>query len=146
MGRRHAPIDLTPDQFRALGHRLVDHIGDFLDSLPARAVAPGLSPSQARARLGPRGMPDEGADPTALVDDAARLLFEQFGKPDSDVQEGPARKLQFAGPVCILDAYLYPRAGGGEPVVTYLDARQPDGRDFDRASCVAALSRRPEAR
>jgi hypothetical protein len=24
-------------------------------------------------------------------------------------------------------------------VVTYLDARQPDGRDIDRASCVAAL-------
>ena len=81
-----------------------------------------------------------------VIGRTARLLFEQFGKPDSDVQEGPARKLQFAGPVCILDAYLYPRAGGGEPVVTYLDARQPDGRDFDRASCVAALSRRPEAR
>ena len=81
-----------------------------------------------------------------MIGRTARLLFEQFGKPDSDVQEGPARKLQFAGPICVLDAYLYPRAGGGEPVVTYLDARQPDGRDFDRASCVAALLKQKEAR
>ena len=77
----------------------------------------------------------------------ARALVGQFGNPDLDLREGPARKLQFLGPACVLDAYLYPpRSGRGEPVVTYLDARQPDGRDFDRASCVAALSRRPEAR
>jgi hypothetical protein len=81
-----------------------------------------------------------------VIGRTAKLLIDQFGKAESDVQEGPARKLQFAGPICVLDAYLYPRAGGGEPVVTYLDARQPDGRDFDRASCVAALLRRQEAR
>jgi hypothetical protein len=62
-----------------------------------------------------------------------------FGKADLDVREGAARKLQFASPACVLDTYLYPPAAGGEPIVTHIDARLPDGRDFDRASCVAAL-------
>jgi hypothetical protein len=70
----------------------------------------------------------------------ARLLEAQFGKPVLDVREGPARKLQFAAPGCVLDAYLYPRAAGSEPIVTHVDARLPDGRDLDRASCVAALT------
>jgi hypothetical protein len=76
----------------------------------------------------------------------ARLLEAQFGKPVLDVREGPARKLQFAVPACVLDAYLYPRAAGGEPIVTHVDARLPDGRDFDRSSCVAALTAARQAR
>jgi len=70
----------------------------------------------------------------------AAALISRFGSPELDVREGSARKLQFANRVCVLDAYLYPRAGGGEPVVTHIDARFPDGRDMDRASCVASLS------
>ena len=69
----------------------------------------------------------------------ARTLETQFGRPALDVREGNARKLQFAGPACVLDAYLYPPRGGGDPIVTHVDARLPDGRDLDRASCVAAL-------
>ena len=69
----------------------------------------------------------------------ARALTALFGEPELDVREEQARKLQFAGPICVLDAYLYPKSGR-EPVVTYVDARQPDGRDIDRASCVAALA------
>ncbi len=76
----------------------------------------------------------------------ARALAALFGTPDQDVKEDGARRLQYAGPFCILDAYLYPARSGAEPVVTYLDARQPDGKDIDRASCVAALVRRKEAR
>ncbi len=76
----------------------------------------------------------------------ARSLETLFGKPDLDVREGTARKLQFISPVCVLDTYLYPPRGGGDAIVTYMDARLPDGRDMDRASCVAALSRREEAR
>lgn len=72
----------------------------------------------------------------------ARMLEAQFGKPALDVREGPARKLQFGGPACVLDTYLYPPKGGGEPIVTHIDARLRDGRDLDRASCVAALTRR----
>jgi hypothetical protein len=76
----------------------------------------------------------------------ARGLAGLFGTPDQDVKEEGARRLQYAGPFCILDAYLYPPRGGVEPVVTYVDARQPNGKDIDRASCVAALVRRKEAR
>jgi hypothetical protein len=72
----------------------------------------------------------------------ARMLETQFGKPALDVREGPARKLQFLGAACVLDAYLYPPKGGGEPIVTHIDARLRDGRDIDRASCVQSLTRR----
>jgi len=97
---------------------------------PPPAVAP---PPQA---FRPAGL-------EAVMGATAQRLIAQFGNPDLDLREGPARKLQFLGPACVLDAYLYPPRGGrGEPVVTHVDARQPDGREMDRASCVAALSAR----
>jgi hypothetical protein len=76
----------------------------------------------------------------------ARALISLFGTPNQDMREEPARKLQYASSVCVLDAYLYPPAPGREPVVTHVDARLPTGEDIDRASCIAALSRRKEAR
>ena len=71
----------------------------------------------------------------------ATQLTRLFGQPDADVREGSGRKLQFSSGICVLDAYLYPQGAAG-PLVTWLDARQPDGSAIDRASCVAALSRR----
>lgn len=71
----------------------------------------------------------------------ARALVALFGTPGLDIREGTASKLQFLGPICVLDLYLYPPRRGAEPLVTHVDARLPDGRDMDRASCVAALSR-----
>jgi hypothetical protein len=73
----------------------------------------------------------------------ARGLTALFGRPDADLIEGPARKLQFGSGICVLDAYLYPPPSGrGDAVVTHVDTRQRDGSAIDRASCVAALSRR----
>lgn len=71
----------------------------------------------------------------------AGALIALFGQPEADLREGAARKLQFVGRECVLDAYLYPK-GSAAPVVTYLDTRLPDGGEIDRAACVAALSRR----
>jgi hypothetical protein len=80
----------------------------------------------------------------------AAALTALFGQPDADVREGTARKLQFQSGICVLDTYLYPpksgESGGTEPRVTYLDAREPDGSPIDRASCVAALTRRDGGR
>ena len=74
-----------------------------------------------------------------IGNDAAGLI-RQFGQPRLDIVEGDARKLQFSGTACVLDAYLYPPMAGKEPLATYIDARRPsDGQDVDRAACIAAL-------
>jgi len=105
------------------------------------SAAPVLTPPPV-AR--PIAVPVTGLE--RVIGKDARNLVGLFGDADQDVRELGSRRLQFSGPICILDAYLYPPAKGKEPLVTYVDARQPDGRDIDRASCVAALTRRPEAR
>lgn len=86
-------------------------------------------------------LPYTGAGLERVIGQNAAGLTQVFGQPDADVREGNARKLQFQGPICVLDAYLYPK-GSAEPRVTYVDAREPDGSAIDRASCVAALTRR----
>jgi hypothetical protein len=79
-----------------------------------------------------------------VIGRTARYLENQFGKADLEVREGTARKLQFSGPACVLDAYLYPPKAGGEPIVTHVDARRLDGSDFDRASCAMALVKKAQ--
>ncbi|WP_315760356.1 hypothetical protein [Sphingomonas sp. Y38-1Y] len=81
-----------------------------------------------------------------VLGQTANALTQLFGTPDAEVTEGTGRKLQFGSGICVLDAYLYPKQGGGVPVVTHVDARQRDGRAIDRASCVAALTRRTGGR
>jgi hypothetical protein len=108
--------------------------------VPPAAQAPPVPASAPPPRpYGPAGL-------EAVLGATAAALVAQFGQPDLDAREGPARKLQFLGPACVLDVYLYPPRGDrGEAVVTHVDARLPDGREMDRSSCVAALSRRREA-
>jgi hypothetical protein len=78
-----------------------------------------------------------------VIDKDANELLRRFGAPQLDVHEGDMRKLQFAGEPCVLDVFLYPLKPGAAPVATYVDARRAsDGRDVDRAACIAALMRR----
>ena len=88
----------------------------------------------------PPPLPTSGLE--RVMGQNAAGLTQLFGAPDADVREGTARKWQFQGNFGVLDTYLYPGKGGGEPKVTYVDTRQPDGSPIDRASCVAALERR----
>jgi hypothetical protein len=77
-----------------------------------------------------------------VIGAGADQLIRQFGKPRLDILEGDARKLQWTATACILDAYLYPLQQGQQPVATHVDARRGDGRDVDKAACVAALRQR----
>lgn len=75
--QRTAPLDLHPDEFRALGHRLIDRIADFLTSLPQRPVTTGASPSTIQETLSAaRPLPKHGSDPARLLEAAADLLFD----------------------------------------------------------------------
>ena len=98
-------------------------------------VRPGRTPRTAAPQIVP------GVEGVIGVDAAG--LIRQFGPPRLDIIEGDARKLQWSGPACVLDAYLYPPAVGREPLTSYIDARRPsDAQDVDRAACIAALRQR----
>jgi hypothetical protein len=100
---------------------------------PAGVTPPRLPPVPAINRVGLE----------RVLGQNARMLTQLFGAPSLDFTEGPARKMQFGSGICVLDAYLYPpKEGRGEAVVTHVDARQRNGSAIDRASCVAALTRR----
>ena len=74
--QRDAPIAMTPEEFRTLGHALVDSIAGFFGSLPDRPVTQGASPGEIRALLdADRTLPETGMDAGALLRSAADLLY-----------------------------------------------------------------------
>jgi glutamate/tyrosine decarboxylase-like PLP-dependent enzyme len=69
-------LDMTPDEFRRVGHQLVDRIAEQLARMPQGPVTPAESGTVVRSALGAeRGLPDKGAEPEALLANAAELLF-----------------------------------------------------------------------
>lgn len=119
---------------------------------PALTLAPALllaacatpSTQTGEAPVASKPMRHEAGLERVLGKTAVQLTA-LFGDADLDGHEGSTRRLQFVGPACVLDAYLVPEKAGAEPTVTYVDARLPSGDDIDRASCIAALTRRAAA-
>lgn len=72
----------------------------------------------------------------------ANELIEHFGRPRLQIVEGEGLKLQFAGPNCLLDVYLYPPGSGGTPRATHIEARNMQGSDVSTQSCAASIERR----
>ncbi|MGA7733794.1 MAG: aspartate aminotransferase family protein [Chloroflexia bacterium] len=127
-GSRRAPIEMTPGQFRDLGHRLVDRIADFMAAMPEGKVTPGESPRQVREALGARlGLPERGSDPAALLDEATDLLFEHslfIGHPRfmGFITSSPAPIGTLAD---LLSAAVNPNVGGWvlSPMATEIEAQ-----------------------
>ncbi len=73
----------------------------------------------------------------------AAALTSRFGQPRIDLAEGDARKLQFAGPTCVLDIYLYPVAAAAEPTATHVAARlRQGGAPADPGDCLREVEQR----
>jgi aromatic-L-amino-acid/L-tryptophan decarboxylase len=70
------PLAMDPEEFRRLGHDLVDDIAAFLASLPDRPVTRNAGPSEVRGLLPEGDLPATGADAGPLLRDTARLLFD----------------------------------------------------------------------
>ena len=73
---RIAPLEMTPSEFRRVGRHLVEHIAEFLCTLPSRPVTPNESPNVIREALGTGSLPEQGAEAKDLLEEAANLLFE----------------------------------------------------------------------
>ncbi len=73
---RSAPSDLPPEEFRAIGHSLVDSIADFLQRLPEAPTASSLMPDDLRKAFGKRAMPQEGRDMAPVVAEFSEKFFK----------------------------------------------------------------------
>jgi glutamate/tyrosine decarboxylase-like PLP-dependent enzyme len=73
---RKAPLAIGAEEFRKLGHELVDKIAEFLDGLPHRPVTTGESPQAIRKLLGSDDLPEQGSPARELFARSADLLFD----------------------------------------------------------------------
>src|SRR3954451_11024287 len=72
---RNSAIDMDPETFRQLGHRLIDEIGDFLAGINSRSVTSGESAAILKELLGDRSLPENGNAPEKILSEAGDLLF-----------------------------------------------------------------------
>jgi len=95
-------------------------------------------PQQASAPA-PSVVEVEPEQQNGLMGLTAQELVGRYGTPALQVREGNSLKLQFRGPRCVLDAYLYPSGNSGTLKVTHVDSRLPSGGDIDQAACIFSL-------
>jgi aromatic-L-amino-acid/L-tryptophan decarboxylase len=66
--------DLTPEEFRRIGHQVVDWVADYRETLEARAVRADVGPGWVRARL-PRELREDGEGFDGLLDDVRDVVL-----------------------------------------------------------------------
>ena len=109
-------------------------------SLPALAACASTTETRSSSLPAAPASPLQSvAGLDIVMGKTADQLIRLFGKPQLDISEPPAHKLQFSSGACILDAYLYPSEDNNTRRVTHIDARRSDGAAVDRVSCVNAL-------
>ena len=62
-------------EFRKLGHELVDSISDFMENLSEKPVTTGKSPLEVRELLNTTTLPEEGTNPSEILQHASEMLF-----------------------------------------------------------------------
>jgi glutamate/tyrosine decarboxylase-like PLP-dependent enzyme len=75
---RSAPLNMTGDEFRTIGHALVDDLAALFEALESPselAVASGETPADVQAALGGDGLPEHGVPAAELVREARDLLL-----------------------------------------------------------------------
>ena len=77
LSQRQAPLDMPPDQFREIGHRLVDEIANRLAAVANGPVTRDESPAAIRETLAAeQTLPANGIDAGHLLSEATGLLFD----------------------------------------------------------------------
>ena len=63
-------------EFREVGHQLVDTLAEFLDSIPDRQITHAATPTGLRQVMGDGPLPEDGTGAATLVSEATHLLME----------------------------------------------------------------------
>ena len=69
------PIEINKEEFRKIGHQLIDDISDFISSIDKKPVTANESPSQLQGILRKTSLPENGISSTELITRATDLLL-----------------------------------------------------------------------
>ena len=72
---RNAPLDLPPDEFRRLGHALVERIATHLEDISGNPITPADAPGDIRELILQGSLPEKGVDPGTLLEWTSELLL-----------------------------------------------------------------------
>ncbi len=72
---RESSVAMGKEEFKRLGHELIDTIAEFIDTIRERPVTTGESPGQIRQVLGHAALPEHGTPAEALLARAADLVL-----------------------------------------------------------------------
>ena len=65
--------DMSPEDFRRLGHDLIDWIADYFDNIDDRPVLAAIEPGDLKAQL-PTSAPTHGEPMEKIIEDVDRLI------------------------------------------------------------------------
>jgi aromatic-L-amino-acid/L-tryptophan decarboxylase len=72
---RQSSIEIFGEEFRKIGHQLIDDLANFYETIDQRPVTSGETPKQIQSFLGNTGLPENGLPPEGLIKRATELLF-----------------------------------------------------------------------
>jgi glutamate/tyrosine decarboxylase-like PLP-dependent enzyme len=76
LSNRDAPLEMHGEEFRELGHQLIEDIAEFLDDLPQRPVTTNESFLKIRQLLGNDNLPERGTSAKELFAEVTNQLFD----------------------------------------------------------------------
>ena len=74
-GNRNNSIEINKEEFRKIGHQLIDDISEFLSNIDKKPVTVKESPSQIQNILGNTSLPEMGIPATELITRTTDLLL-----------------------------------------------------------------------
>ncbi|MFN3969476.1 pyridoxal phosphate-dependent decarboxylase family protein [Flavobacterium sp.] len=72
---RNSPIEISQDEFKAIGYQLVDTIAQFITTIAEKPVTTGETPKQILQLLGNDSLPENGASASEIMTRSSDLLL-----------------------------------------------------------------------
>jgi len=69
-------LEMNPEEFREIGHKIIDRLADYLSSIPEIPVTSAKSPSQIKKILGDSPLPQVGKNVDDIMEEILPLIFE----------------------------------------------------------------------
>lgn len=76
MTERVSPIDMNGQEFRKVGHELVEKIAHYLDTIRERPVTTGKTATELYELLGAQSLPQNGLESEVILSKATELLLD----------------------------------------------------------------------